>query len=357
MLRAIVGVWFLSSCILLSLSVAQDLPPLPPERYLWRYYDLPTADGGTHVLFLEDINSAGSVTAWSATDASTMVIDADGTVRPITCAGGAIATIASLNNRGQVVGTCVTAGHTEGVLWERQQGTYTITQTFSVPGAVGTEAIGINDFRQVVGTSTDAQGGGPYSFFSANGQYMPIGAFGWVAQSLTNWGGIVGYLFEPHPNGPSRRRGFFWYWGQSLLVDVPLAQTTLLWDMNDRGEIVGFYQDATFGSHSFLRNADGYREIIAPAPDVLFVDVAAVSTTGALAGRVLLEDPTDSTARLSRGFVATPLPAGFPPAATTVSGIEDRLSPRQGRPPVIASLETCAPTTPMKLWGPLGCRP
>ena len=121
---------------------------------------------------------------------------------------------AAINNRGDIAGFGTdssgdaTNGKQVGYLLKRD-GSVTI---LAVPGASQTQALGVNDRREVVGVYTAADGN--------------MHGFTW-----TPWGGF------------------------QTVDDTPAAAaSTTINGVNDRGQLVGFYTDAGNNTHGFLAN-------------------------------------------------------------------------------------------------------
>src|SRR5262249_37197692 len=126
-------------------------------------------------------------------------------------------------------------------------------------GPAGTEAFGINDAGQIVGAFNPKLGvGGPivppptHGFVYSNGVFSlfdnPYGA-STTARDINNAGQIVGY-FE---NGSGAHGfGYNLTTGQWTTIDVPGAISTFVYGINDSNQIVGSYTDARNITHSFL---------------------------------------------------------------------------------------------------------
>jgi probable HAF family extracellular repeat protein len=92
---------------------------------------------------------------------------------------------------------------------------------------------------------------GAYSFFTdpegdpAQGGTSP--------EAINNAGQVVGYFLDasgvPH--------GFLKNGDSFTTIDPPAASFTLAYSINDRGDIVGFYGDTTGTPHGFVRGSDG----------------------------------------------------------------------------------------------------
>lgn len=130
--------------------------------------------------------------------------------------------------------------------------------SIEVPGAAnGTYPFGINGRGQVVGYYyVDAFT--PHGFLrETDGSLVPIdlaGATrGTLPAAINARGDIAGSLYD-QVGGHAfiRNRG-----GYVTIFDVPGARHTFAWDLNARGDVVGYWFDDMFTSHGFLRRADG----------------------------------------------------------------------------------------------------
>jgi probable HAF family extracellular repeat protein len=343
----------LGSLLLALVSTAQALEEWPMANYLFVTFDLPL-DGQFGSVFLEDVNSHVDIvgTRNNGFTQASFLLQNTGTVTPLQCPGaGAVTSGAAINRWGEIAGTCSQGGTHQGFLY-RPSARWQPYTFLVMPTASQTYAYGLNDYGQVVGIYYD-QRGGPWAYVAANGQFFPFGAFATVPMAISNWGAIVGYA-----RGEDRRDyGLLYYYGLSQTFDVPGAHRTLLWDINDRWQIVGFYTDSQFEGHSFLYDNGQFFDIVSPDPAVLFTDVSGINNHGQIVGRVILEDPTNPDNRFSRGFLASPLPASVTGAqaqgAVQASVSRSLQPPRAARPRLQLNLEGCegGPDTvvPLKL--------
>jgi len=92
---------------------------------------------------------------------------------------------------------------------------------------------------------------GAYSFFTDPEGDPTQG--GTSPEAINNAGQLVGYFLDasgvPH--------GFLKNGNSFTTIDPPGASFTLAYGINDRGDIVGFYFDPTGTSHGFVRGSDG----------------------------------------------------------------------------------------------------
>jgi probable HAF family extracellular repeat protein len=170
-----------------------------------------------------------------------------------------------INNAGQIVGTYFGGPH--GFLYSG--GSFA---TIDVPNAFpgSSSASGINDAGQIVGDYTDASG--RHGFLYSNGSFTAIddpNAFpgplglGTVATGINNAGQIVGFYYDrvllPGGGATSRPHGLLYSGGSFTTIDVSnaIASSIMVFGINDAGQIVGNYSDASFGAHSFLATPVG----------------------------------------------------------------------------------------------------
>jgi uncharacterized membrane protein len=138
---------------------------------------------------------------------------------------------------------------------------YTFTNV-DFPGAVSTNASGINDSGQIVGTYYTNPAGGPiHGFLLSGGAYTSID-FPNAAQTEANGinasGQIVGVYFDTNLCGNCYgvEHPFLLSGGvYTALPEAPgsMPGTTQAWAINTSGQIVGLYVDSCFcRTHGFL---------------------------------------------------------------------------------------------------------
>ncbi len=183
---------------------------------------------------------------------------------------GASYTIASgINNSGQIVGYFhhVPSSPASGFLYNG--GNYTTLIDPSAP--YGVVAAGINNAGQIVGYYYD--GDGFHSFLNSGGNYtafndpltnttVPYGGVTY-AHGINNLSQVVGsYETTSTPaldsNANNVSHGFLRSGSTYTTIDDPLAvfqgadEGTVATGINDAGQIVGYYPDATNNFHAFL---------------------------------------------------------------------------------------------------------
>jgi uncharacterized membrane protein len=155
----------------------------------------------------------------------------------------------------------------------------------SEPG-IGTLAFGIDNRGRIVGGYIDAEGRG-HGFVRGKGRGarrdegvfttidFPGAGGATVAQAINNRGQIVGY-YNPF-QATASKRGFLLDDGEFTAIEHPDVTFeingggTSLFGLNDRGQIVGQYSDSS--CHGFLLDGDTFTTI--DDPDALFATGAA----------------------------------------------------------------------------------
>ena len=125
---------------------------------------------------------------------------------------------------------------------------------FTVPGSEVNGAVvgGINDLDQISGEYVDDTGT-PHGFIKTGSNYTTFsvpGAIATIGISLNNEGVVTGYYVKPDGSP----HGFIWFKGQFTFVDVNVPGSTgTSWiGINDFGDLAGIYFDASFAAHAVI---------------------------------------------------------------------------------------------------------
>ena len=162
---------------------------------------------------------------------------------------GAVSTVPhGINDSGHIVGVYEdTAGVDHGFRWAH--GRFT---TFDAPGAVHTEALDINDRGHVVGIYNGGDGR-IHGFMLRDGVYTTIdapGATQTLPSAINDRGQVVVSSLAPTADDPfAGARGFVLregVGGQFEEVRFPGAPRTIATGIDDRGRIVGIYENPNF---------------------------------------------------------------------------------------------------------------
>jgi probable HAF family extracellular repeat protein len=162
-----------------------------------------------------------------------------------------------VNDEGQIVGSYVAGPGSHGFLLSN--GTYTSiddpNNSYSTSNG-GTIAYGINDSGEIVGQYADSSSH-VNGFLLDNGTYTtindPAPNNGTVAVGINNAGQIVGW----YADASDTQHGFVDTNGSFTTITDPLATTgsflgTNATGINDEGEVVGYYTDSAGFTHGFL---------------------------------------------------------------------------------------------------------
>ncbi len=124
---------------------------------------------------------------------------------------------------------------------------------FTVPGATyGATVGGVNDLDQISGEYVDGTGT-PRGFIKTGSNYTTFsvpGAIATIGLSLNNEGAVTGLYVKPDGSP----HGFIWFKGQFTFVDVNVPGSTgTTWiGINDFGDLAGIYFDASFTAHAVI---------------------------------------------------------------------------------------------------------
>ena len=144
----------------------------------------------------------------------------------------------------------------------------------AAPGgtSAGTQAFGLNNARQVVGSASIPTGQGPFveSYVSSGSSYAVIVVPGQAitnARAINNAGVVVGSfgpalgVFGP---APLYQQGFLDQGGTFTTISVPGAVETIPLAINDAGEIAGTYRAADGSSHGFTDFGGVFSDVTGP---------------------------------------------------------------------------------------------
>jgi len=239
------------------------------------------AIGGLLLMWLPPAVGAGSSYSYTQIDVSAAKITCDDTV------------INSINNRDVMLGTeyC-----TASRAFVDRDGHDTI---FRLPGGshLDTEPSGIsNNGKYIVVDGQHNYTGRSTAYLRTNGKFHKLtdpkaGRAGTEAEAVNNMKEIVGLYFtgkgQTHYHGFIDRGGKF----RTFHLRVKAAVNVAIIDVNDNGELAGYYQDKHHRYHGFI--VDGTRTHIINAPGAgrgsdLGTSVLSIADNGTYCGNVYL---------------------------------------------------------------------
>jgi probable HAF family extracellular repeat protein len=144
-----------------------------------------------------------------------------------------------------------------------------VFSTIDFPGAISTQASGINAQGEIVGTYTDS-GGRVHGFLLSGGHFRSIdfpGAFSTSARGIGPAGDIVGSYLLPGESGSVPNHGFLMTRrGGFFKVDVPGHVNTIAQRILPDGTILGCYHDDDTTMSMFGMSIAGRRVQATPEP-------------------------------------------------------------------------------------------
>jgi probable HAF family extracellular repeat protein len=217
-----------------------------------------------------------------------------------------------INNSGEVVGVVYVGNNdTEGFIYS--DGNFTNLQDQNASPNYGTYAFAINNSGQVLGDYYDANDD-VHGFIYSNGTFTDItdplaaevasggGTSGTHAEAINNSGQVVGYYVD----ASGAVHGFLYSGGSYTTLDDPSGVDTVVEGINDAGEIVGYYWNSSGNSQIFTYSNGIYTDLNDSSNNggvqsVTINDAGEVvgtyySNNGELQG--LLADPSTSVAAL-----------------------------------------------------------
>jgi probable HAF family extracellular repeat protein len=236
------------------------------------------------------INDSGHITGYCGS-ANCNFIDVGGSFTLVYVFGEFL----GINNSDNIVGIYFGTNHSSFLY---ANGSFT---TIEVPGVTITEAFGINDSGDIVGSYRDNMGM-THGFLYSNGKFTTLdfpGASVTVAYDINNLGTIVGY---------ADGRGFLYANGSFTTIPGFSA----IYGINDNGDMVGDDGVIYVGGTLTKVNVPGI-----PSPNVL--EARGINNAGIIVG---LYQGNDTALH---GFMATPASTPF---ATFTATLELKFGPR-----------------------------
>jgi uncharacterized membrane protein len=210
------------------------------------------------------INDAGEIVGSASVGG---FLDNGGTFTAITSPSFPSVEPRGINIAGEIVGT--NNGSGSGSSFLDDGGTFTAIND-PLANGLTTQAFGINDAGQIVGSYRDSSGVF-HGFLDVGGTFTtitdPLATTFTVAYGINDAGAIVGY-YDGGPLGFPQ--GFLDTGGTFTNITVPGAERSFAYGINNVGQIVGEYVDAD-GNHGFLATPTS-----SPEPSTLAMGCAAL---------------------------------------------------------------------------------
>jgi hypothetical protein len=208
-----------------------------------------------------------------------------------------------INERGDIVGTCTdNANNFYGYLLTADG----FSPVFA-PGHMSTIAQGISsDSVNIVGCIHDTNmtttmfgmlyDSAGYNFFG--GMFGGLTGTGFMHNGVSPSGQILVGLFMD--TSVNRARAFILRDGAALPFDYPGATLTQAWDVNAQGDVVGVYRDRAGRIHGFLRSAQGEFTSI-DVPGATLTRAFGVNSNGDIVGTYVVGGVQHAFIRSAKG--------------------------------------------------------
>ena len=180
----------------------------------------------------------------------------NGTMTDLGTLGGNFSAGNAINLSGEVVGSAqITTGSSHVFLWNG--GKMTDLSTTALSGLSGASVAGINDSGQIVGTDADGNTGHSQLFLDSNGTItqLPLPSFasasratGCSATAINNNGMVLGGCDD----ASSDFHGVVWQNGTPTDLGTLGGPQTEAAAINNNGQVTGFSQTSTDADHGFV---------------------------------------------------------------------------------------------------------
>jgi hypothetical protein len=213
------------------------------------------------------------------------VRETDGDYRRIDVPGAYATAATRINARGQIIGDYFSTreryeqGQKDGFVLDH--GRFT---RFSVAGADSTEAVGLDDRGRIVGETFTVEPFSGSGYIRERGRIRllapPPGAAFAGAEEINERGEIVG-TYGTDPDVPETR-GYLLRRGRHTTFAVPGGEVTQAFGLNNRGQVVGYTADVDDPVQVLLSNQHGFLLRAGPRGPVTRIDVPGAPQTIAL---------------------------------------------------------------------------
>jgi hypothetical protein len=211
-------------------------------------------DDNTRTTVLRAVNDDGVVAGFYGANVSNGFLLTDGKFRPVDFPGAVATALRGINNLGDVSGTYsivdLNADEFGFVIPRRGPA---ISFKLADPTGTGIVVGGINDLRQLVGYYTDATSTLVGFLRQPSGQFVSViipGALSTQAYGINDCGIVVGVWGDG-----STAHGFYGRPGNLRSFDLPGAAATFSQGINNEGRIVGRYVASDGVPHAFISGA------------------------------------------------------------------------------------------------------
>lgn len=265
-------------CLLSLLAVASTV-----EQPVYRIVDL----GALHeAASARAINARGDVVGTSYPEA---FLYREGGMRSVSPPNAFSSEAFGINDEGEVVGSYFAQEATHAFRLSSRGGFLDL----GTLGGTMTVAVAINDRGQVAGWGRLPGSEIAIRSFLYDGKMKELGTLGGstVATAINNHGDIVGH-FELIPGVP-RLHAFLYQNGTMIDLGTLGGETSIAYDVNDRGQVVGAASTSSGARHAFLYENGKMRDLGSLG---LAAQALAINNKGQIVGQTLVRNLGDARA-------------------------------------------------------------
>lgn len=189
--------------------------------------------------------------------------------------GASRTVVNGINNAGTIVGSFDSDAGRRGFLYDGS--TYS---EFNYPGANGTELRGINNLGHLLGTYATDEESGAFIFDGVTYTTFDIPDSMMFPTDLNDLGQVVGQYLDATPGGYSiNSHGFLWQDGTLTTIDLDGVAATWISGINNLGQYVGGYRLGGYISYGFLSSNGSITAVSAPGETS---SLAAINSSGSV---------------------------------------------------------------------------
>lgn len=201
-------------------------------------------------------------------------------------------------------------------------------QTIDYPGAANTALYAINARGGYVGAMKDAATGAYHAVHGQRGRIALLDPDGPVGQAARSWAfttNALGEIGGVYIDADGHTHGFIHHPdGHVDTIDMPGAQATQVYGINDRGQFIGLYDDAAGVTHAYANFGNGFENIDLPGGQITVP--LSINDSGQIAGEFVVTPDTAGYGfiRQADGRVSLHSAPDAPPEQTLYISINNR---------------------------------
>jgi len=190
-----------------------------------------------------------------------------------------------LNNAGAIAGDYVDSASVQHgmILAGKKLTTVDVKGCTTSPGSTATAFYGVNSAGAAVGWCDLTTSGEPTGFMYAKGKLTKINypkALGTEANGINDKGDVVGTYFDT----AGAQHGFLLHAKKYTSIDVPKDNTTVAWGINNKGQITVYALNTAGTYDAFILTGKKYKKVSDPNSASPGTVIHAINTAGDVDG-------------------------------------------------------------------------